>query len=55
MIGKQGWLFDHLNHPHDLIEILRTGTEKAKPIAEGTIEEVKRKMGLNSTYRLLAH
>lgn len=33
-------------HPDDLKEILRLGTERARPLAEATIEEVSGKMGL---------
>lgn len=33
-------------HPDEIIEILMSGTAKARPIAEATLEEVERKMGL---------
>jgi len=33
-------------HPDDLMDILRTGTEKVRPIANQVLEEVKEKIGL---------
>lgn len=35
-------------HPDDLFDILREGTEKARPFAEATLEEVEYKMGLRN-------
>lgn len=39
-------------HPSQLIEILNAGTERARPIAKNTLEQVMDKMGLN-TYKAL--
>ncbi|MGE5222213.1 MAG: tryptophan--tRNA ligase [Omnitrophica WOR_2 bacterium] len=33
-------------HPQDLIDVLRQGTEIARPIAQATLEEAQQKMGL---------
>jgi tryptophanyl-tRNA synthetase len=33
-------------HPRDLIDILQTGTEHARPVAQATLQEVQDKMGL---------
>jgi tryptophanyl-tRNA synthetase len=35
-------------HHDDLSDILKEGTERARPVAEATLEEVKRKMGLRN-------
>ena len=35
-----------IRHPDHLIDILRAGTEKARPIAHATLQEVQMKMGL---------
>lgn len=39
---------DYIACPNDLIDILSTGTEKARPIARETLKEVEHKMGLRS-------
>jgi len=35
-----------IEHPDELAEILRRGTEQARPIAQATLQEVEQKMGL---------
>ncbi|MEJ2601546.1 MAG: tryptophan--tRNA ligase, partial [Anaerolineales bacterium] len=35
-----------IQHPDELIEILRHGTQQARPIAQATLQEVEEKMGL---------
>jgi tryptophanyl-tRNA synthetase len=39
---RLGWA----SRPTDLIDILRAGTQRARPIAQATFEEVEKKMGL---------
>jgi tryptophanyl-tRNA synthetase len=38
-----------IRRPDDLIDILRAGTQRARPIAQATFEEVEKKMGLIKT------
>ena len=38
-----------IRRPDDLIDILRAGTRRARPIAQATFEEVEKKMGLINT------
>jgi tryptophanyl-tRNA synthetase len=38
-----------VRRPDDLIDILRAGTRRARPIAQATFEEVEKKMGLINT------
>lgn len=37
---------DYMQNPEYLVSVLRQGSEKASEIAETTLDEVKRKMGL---------
>lgn len=38
---------EYSQHPDDLIDILRTGTQMARPFVQATLEEVSAKMGLD--------
>lgn len=35
-------------HPADVLDLLRTGTQRARPVAQATLEEVMRLMGLSA-------
>lgn len=42
-----------ISQPGRLIEILKAGTEQARPLAEATLEEVRDRMGLSLTRQLI--